>query len=78
VSSVRLSIEDFVSGTNVLRDSEEETWLDRASAAKSRAERDQALPLRASIVADLEKIKAQVRPAFISVSNFSQVFMRDY
>jgi hypothetical protein len=29
-------------------------------------------------VADLEKIKAQVRPAFISVSNFSQVFMRDY
>jgi len=63
---VSLSIEDFAPDTNVLRDSEEETWLDKASAAKSRAERDQALPLRASIMADLEKIKAQVRPQLSS------------
>lgn len=59
-TNVHLSIEDFTSDFNELYDRGKETWLDSTIAAKLKAERDEALPLRASIVADLEKIKAQV------------------
>ncbi|XP_072759720.1 cilia- and flagella-associated protein 43 [Anoplolepis gracilipes] len=59
--SVHLSIEDFTSGTNKLYGLAGETWLDNIIATKLKAERDEALPLRASIIADLEKIKNQIR-----------------
>lgn len=58
--SVHLSIEDFASGPNELYGLAGETWLDNVIATKLKAERDEALPLRASIIADLEKIKNQV------------------
>lgn len=58
--SVHLSIEDFTSGSNKLYGLAGETWLENVIAAKLKAERDEALPLRASIIADLEKIKNQV------------------
>lgn len=58
--SVHLSIEDFASGPNELYGLAGETWLDNVIAAKLKAERDEALPLRASILTDLEKIKSQV------------------
>lgn len=58
--SVHLSIKDFASGPNKLYGSAGETWLENVIAAKLKAERDEALPLRASILADLEKIKNQV------------------
>lgn len=54
------TIEDFASDPNELYDRGKETWLDSVIAAKLKAEHDEALPLRASIVADLEKIKTQV------------------
>ncbi|XP_029667223.1 cilia- and flagella-associated protein 43-like [Formica exsecta] len=59
--SVHLSIEDFTSGSNKLYGLAGETWLENVIAAKLKAERDEALPLRASIIADLEKIKNQIR-----------------
>jgi hypothetical protein len=55
-----LSIEDFISDSNDLCDLQEETWLDSITAVKLKAERDEALSLRVSIKADLEKIKNQV------------------
>ncbi|XP_071559950.1 cilia- and flagella-associated protein 43 [Temnothorax nylanderi] len=60
-ASVHLTIEDFISDPNELYDRGKETWLDSVIAAKLKAEHDEALPLRASIVADLEKIKTQIR-----------------
>ncbi|KAL6445963.1 hypothetical protein ACFW04_000971 [Cataglyphis niger] len=59
--SVHLSIEDFASGRNKLYGLTGKTWLENVIAAKLKAERDEALPLRASILADLEKIKNQIR-----------------
>lgn len=58
--SPHLAIEDFTSDANKLYEQGKETWLDGVIAAKLKAEHDEALPLRASIVADLEKIKTQV------------------
>ncbi|XP_036145766.1 cilia- and flagella-associated protein 43 [Monomorium pharaonis] len=60
-TSIRLTIEDFTSDSNELYSQGIETWLDSIIAAKLKAERDEALLLRASIVADLEKIKTQIR-----------------
>jgi len=62
--SVHLSIEDFASGANELYGLAGETWLNNVIAAKLKAERDEALFLRASIIADLEKIKSQVCMSF--------------
>lgn len=59
-ASVHLMIEDFTSDPNELYGRGKETWLDSIIAAKLKAEQDEALPLRASIIADLEKIKTQV------------------
>ncbi|XP_011693346.1 PREDICTED: uncharacterized protein LOC105453253 [Wasmannia auropunctata] len=59
--SVHLTIENFSSDPSELYDRENETWLDSVIAAKLKTERDKALPRRASIVADFEKIKAQIR-----------------
>lgn len=61
--SAHLAIEDFTSDANKLCEQGKETWLDGVIAAKLKAEHDKALPLRASIVADLEKIKTQVMSA---------------
>lgn len=55
-----LSIEDFTSDSNDLHDLQEETWLDSVTAVKLKAERDEALPVRVSIKANLEEIKKQV------------------
>lgn len=63
-ANVHLSIEDFVSGPNELYGLAEKTWLDNVIAAKLKAEGNEALPLRASIIADLEKIKNQVYMSF--------------
>lgn len=63
-ANVHLSIEDFVSGPNELYGLAEKTWLDNVIAAKLKAESDEALPRRASIIADLEKIKNQVYMSF--------------
>ncbi|EZA53241.1 hypothetical protein DMN91_004557 [Ooceraea biroi] len=60
-ASVHLSVKDFASSSNVFYNLEEETWLDSVTAAKLKAERDEILPVRASILADLEKIKKQIR-----------------
>ncbi|XP_011872064.1 PREDICTED: uncharacterized protein LOC105564361 isoform X2 [Vollenhovia emeryi] len=60
-ASVHLAIEDFTTDPNERYDREKETWLDSVIAAKLKAERDEALPRRAGIVADLEKIKTQIR-----------------
>lgn len=56
---MHLTIEDFTSDSNELY-REEENWLDGVIAAKLKTEQDEALPLRTSIIADLEKIKTQV------------------
>ncbi|KAL6262925.1 hypothetical protein P5V15_005713 [Pogonomyrmex californicus] len=52
---------DFISNSDKLYDLEKETWLDTVIAAKLKAEHDKAVSLRSSIIADLEKIKTQVR-----------------
>lgn len=59
-ASVHLTIENFISDPNKLYNQEKETWLDNVIAAKLKAEQDEALLLRATIVADLEKIKTKV------------------
>jgi len=58
--SVHLTIEDFISDSNEFYDGENQTWLDSVIAAKLKAEHDEALSLRVSIIADFEKIKTQV------------------
>jgi len=58
--SVHLTIEDFTSDSNEIYNGENETWLDSVIAAKLKAEHDEALSLRVSIIEDLEKIKTQV------------------
>lgn len=60
VASLYLTIEDFTSDPNELYDRGKETWLDSVIAAKLKAEYDEALPVQACIIADLEKIKTQV------------------
>jgi len=59
-ASVHLTIENFISDPNKLYNQEKETWLDSVIAATLKAEQDEALLLRATIVADLEKIKTKV------------------
>lgn len=58
-ASMHLTIEDFTSDSNELY-REKENWLDGVIAAKLKAEHDEALSLRTSIIADFEKIKTQV------------------
>lgn len=71
--SLHSSMQDFVSGQGTLYNLTEGTWLDDIIAAKLKAEREQALPIRATIVADLKKIKNQVRfPKFFFI--FRQIF----
>lgn len=65
--SEHLSIEDFASGPNELYGLAGETWLDNVIAAKLKAEREEALSLRTSIIADLEKIKNQVQVSFFGI-----------
>jgi len=55
-----LSMRDFISDSNESYELQEETWLDSITAVKLKAEHDEALSLRVSIKADLEKIKCQV------------------
>lgn len=60
VTNVHLSMEIFESDSHQLYTTTEETWLDNITVAKLKAERDEALPLRESIIVDLNKIKDQV------------------
>ncbi|XP_014488827.1 PREDICTED: cilia- and flagella-associated protein 43-like [Dinoponera quadriceps] len=60
-ANTRMSIEDFSYGPSEFHGPEEATWLDNVIVAKLKAERDEALLVRTSIVADLEKIKNQIR-----------------
>lgn len=68
-ASVHLTIEDFISDPNELYGQGKECWLDSKIAAKLKAEHDEAVPLRASIVADLEKIKTQVMSFFLEFNS---------
>lgn len=58
-----MTIEDFARSPDVPSgsSSQGETWLDRAIAAKSTAERDEALRGRASVAADLDEIRYRIR-----------------
>lgn len=69
-ASTRLSMEDFSQGPNKIHDLEKETWLDGVIAAKLKAECDEALPMRASIAADLKKIKNQACLSDTSACHF--------
>lgn len=59
-ASVHLTIENFISDPNKLYNQEKETWLDSVIAATLKTEQNEALLLRPTIVADLEKIKTKV------------------
>lgn len=69
-ASTRLSIEDY--SPNELHDPEGEIWLDSVIAAKLKAERDEALLVRASIITNLKKIKNQARLFKISTCYFKK------
>lgn len=62
--NVHLTIEDFTSDPNEQCDQGKKFWLDSIIAAKLKAEHEEALPLQASILANLEKIKTQVMSFF--------------
>jgi len=60
---MNLTIEDFTSDPNE-HDQGKKSWLDNIIAAKLKAEHEKALPLRASVLVDLEKIQTQVMSFF--------------
>ncbi|KAG5339959.1 CFA43 protein, partial [Acromyrmex charruanus] len=59
--NMNLTIENFTSDPNEQYDQGKKSWLDSIIADKLKAEHEEALPLRASILADLEKIQTQIR-----------------
>ena len=61
--NMNLTIEDFTSDPNE-HDQGKKSWLDNIIAAKLKAEHEEALPLRASVLVNLEKIQTQVMSFF--------------
>ncbi|KAG5310461.1 CFA43 protein, partial [Acromyrmex insinuator] len=59
--NINLTIEDFTSDPNEQYDQGKKSWLDSIIADKLKAEHEEVLFLRASILADLEKIQTQIR-----------------
>ncbi|EGI69240.1 WD repeat-containing protein C10orf79 [Acromyrmex echinatior] len=59
--NINLTIEDFTSDPNEQYDQGKKSWLDSIIADKLKAEHEEVLLLRASILADLEKIQTQIR-----------------
>ncbi|KAL0119320.1 hypothetical protein PUN28_009711 [Cardiocondyla obscurior] len=61
VSSVQITIKNFISDPNKLYDQEKETWLDSIIATRLKVEHDEVVLLRTCIMNDLEKLKTQIR-----------------